>query len=144
MWNTISIFVFFAQKQFSWLRKITVELMMLHGLFYRSPYYVSGHGNISVVLLSMEGLRALRFTQKHLNLCSDDERRTYGFGKTSGWVINNIIFIFGVNYPFNYYDDYITINKQGQLLVNSEPVFPNLTCYQFILVLENLPLFPLH
>ncbi len=52
-----------------------VEPLMLHGLFYQSPCYVSGHGNISVVLLSMEGLRALRFKQKYLNLCSDDERR---------------------------------------------------------------------
>ncbi len=57
---------------------------MLHGLFYRSSCYVSGHGNISVVLLSMEGLEALRFKQKHLNLCSDDERRSDGFGTTSG------------------------------------------------------------
>ncbi len=40
---------------------------MLHGLFYRSPCYVSGHGNISVVLLSMEGLKAVKFKQKHLN-----------------------------------------------------------------------------
>ncbi len=74
LWNTIFIFVFFAQKLFSWLRKITVEPLMLHGLFYQSPWYVSGHGNISVVLLSMEGLRSLGFKQKHLNLCSDDER----------------------------------------------------------------------
>ncbi len=42
--------------------------LMLHGLFYQSPCYISGHGNISVVLLSMEGLRALRFKQKYLNL----------------------------------------------------------------------------
>ncbi len=85
MWNKIFIFVFFVQKLFSWLRKITVEPLMLHGLFYQSPCYVSGHGNISVVLLSMEGLRALRFKQKYLNLCSDDERRSYGFGMTSGY-----------------------------------------------------------
>ncbi len=54
MWNPIDIFVFLAH----------------------------GHGNISVKLLSIDGLKALK--QKHLNLCSDDERRTYGFGKTSG------------------------------------------------------------
>ncbi len=47
---------------------------MSHGLFYRFPYYVSGPGNISVALLSMEGLRALRFHLKYLNLliCSED------------------------------------------------------------------------
>ncbi len=97
MWNTIINFVCFVQKLFSWLRKITVVPLMLYGLFYRSPCYVSGHGNISVVLLSMEGLGALRFKQKHLNLCSDDEPRSYGFGTTSGCVINDIIFYFGVN-----------------------------------------------
>ncbi len=41
--------------------------------------YVTGPRNISVVLLSMEGLRALKFKQKH-NLCSDDELRSYGSG----------------------------------------------------------------
>ncbi len=84
MRNKMIIFVIFAQKLLSWLRKITVEPLMLHGLFYQSPRYVSGPGNISVVLLSMEGLRALIFKQNHLNLCSGDERRSLGFGTTSG------------------------------------------------------------
>ncbi len=52
---------------------------MSHGLFYRCPFYVSGPGNISVALLSMQGQRALGFHQKNLNLCSEDERRSYGF-----------------------------------------------------------------
>ncbi len=39
---------------------------MSHGLFYRYIYYVSGPGNISVVLLSMEGQRALGFHQNIL------------------------------------------------------------------------------
>ncbi len=39
------------------------------------------------------------FKQKYLNLCSNDERRSYGFGTTSGWVINDIIFIFGWTNP---------------------------------------------
>ncbi len=33
------------------------------------------------------------------NLCSEDERRSYGFGKTWGWVINDRIFIFGWTIP---------------------------------------------
>ncbi len=99
IWNIIIIFIFFAQKLFWCLHKITVEPLMLHGLFYQSPCYVSGHGNFSVVLLSMEGLRVLRFKQKHLNLCSDNERRSYGFGTTSGWVIYDNIFIFGQTNP---------------------------------------------
>ncbi len=40
------------------------------------------HGNITDVLLSMEGQRALGFHQKYLNLCSEDERRSYGFEMT--------------------------------------------------------------
>ncbi len=29
-----------------------------------------------------EGLRDLRFHQNYLNLCSEDEQRSYGFGTT--------------------------------------------------------------
>ncbi len=39
----------------------------------------------------------VNFSQKPLNLCSDDEPRSYGFGTTSGCVINDISFYFGVN-----------------------------------------------
>ncbi len=48
---------------------------MSHGLFYRCPYYVSGSGNISVALLLMQDQKALGFDQKHLKLCSEDERK---------------------------------------------------------------------
>ncbi len=48
----------------------------------KRPYYVSGPGNISVVSLFMEGQKALRFHQKYLYLCSEDERRSYGLGTT--------------------------------------------------------------
>ncbi len=41
---------------------------MLHGLFYQCPCYVSGTGNIEVALLSMQGLRALRF-HKNILIC---------------------------------------------------------------------------
>uniref|UniRef100_A0A671L6X8 FUZ/MON1/HPS1 second Longin domain-containing protein n=1 Tax=Sinocyclocheilus anshuiensis TaxID=1608454 RepID=A0A671L6X8_9TELE len=51
-------------------------------LRHRSPCYVSGLGNISFALLSMQGQTALRFHQKYLNLCSEDERRSYGFETT--------------------------------------------------------------
>ncbi len=52
-----------------------------------------------VPLLSMEGKRALGFHQKYLNLCSEDELRSYGFVTTWGWVINDRIFIFGWTIP---------------------------------------------
>ncbi len=43
---------------------------MAPGLFYRCPYYVSGPGNSTVALLSVEGQKALRFHQKYLSLCA--------------------------------------------------------------------------
>ncbi len=58
--------MFFAQKKYS--RSVATE--------------VSGPGNISVVLLSMEGQIDLRFNLKHLNLCSKDERWSNGSGTT--------------------------------------------------------------
>ncbi len=43
--------------------------------------------------------RALRMHQKYLNLCSEDERRSYVFGTTWGCVINDRFFIFGWTIP---------------------------------------------
>ncbi len=54
-----------------------------------------------VPLLSMQGQKALGFHQKYLNLCSEDERRSYRFGTRWGWVINDIILIFGWAIPLN-------------------------------------------
>ncbi len=58
---------------------------MSHGLFNQYSCYVSGSANIAVALLSMQGLRALRFHQKYI-LCSEDEQRSYGFGYESGFM----------------------------------------------------------
>ncbi len=55
---------------------------------------------VVITLLSMEDKRALRIHQKYLHLCSEDDRRSYGLGTIWGWVINYIIYIFWVNYPF--------------------------------------------
>ncbi len=63
------------------LCKTGVEPLMSHAVL-PMLLYVSGPGNISVVLLSMEGQIALGFHQKYLNLCSNDERRSYGFVTT--------------------------------------------------------------
>ncbi len=51
--------------------------------------------NVVVPLLSMQGQKALGFHLKYLNLCSEDEQRSYGFGTTRGWVINDRSFLFG-------------------------------------------------
>ncbi len=97
IWNTIVIFVFFAQKVFSWLRKITVDRLMSHGLLCRSSWYFSGKDPCRL----WEGQRAPRYHQTYLKLCSEDEWRSYGFGTTSGWVINDRILIFGWTNPLN-------------------------------------------
>ncbi len=55
--------------------------------------------HISIALLSMQGQKALEFHQKYLNLCSEDEHRSYGFGTSWGWVIYDRIFIFGWTIP---------------------------------------------
>ncbi len=52
-----------------------------------------------VPLLSMQGQKALRFCKKYRKLCSKDERRSYMFGRTLGWVITDRIFIFGRTIP---------------------------------------------
>ncbi len=68
---------------------------------YLSAYCLNRllHVNVSVALLSTEGQKALGFHKKYLNLCSVDEQRSYGFGMTWGWVINDRIFIFGWTIP---------------------------------------------
>ncbi len=47
----------------------------------------------------MGGSESSRMHQKYLNLCSEDERRSYMLGTTWGWVINDRIFIFGWTIP---------------------------------------------
>ncbi len=49
------------------------------------------------MLLSMQGQKDLGFHKKYLKSCTEDEWRSYGFGMTRGWVINNrsFLIIFG-------------------------------------------------
>ncbi len=44
---------------------------MSHGLFYRCPYFRFWALNVSVVLLSMQGQKALGFHQKYLPKMSE-------------------------------------------------------------------------
>ncbi len=46
-----------------------------------------GLGTFQLCCCLWEGQRALWFHQKYLNLCSEDERRSYEFGTTWGWVL---------------------------------------------------------
>ncbi len=99
-----SYFIFVSvQKVFSYLSKITVEPLTSHGLFYWSPCYVSGRWSCLLHCCLWEGQRTLRMHQKYLNLCSEDEQRSYRFGTAWGWVINNRTFIFGWTIPVSIY-----------------------------------------
>ncbi len=62
--------------------------------YFTDVLAISGPGNIAVLLLFMQGQKGLGFNQKYLNLCSEDERRSYGFG-TTRVVINYIISFLG-------------------------------------------------
>ncbi len=72
-------------------------------------------------LAVMEGLRALRFHQKYLNLCFEDEQRSYRFGTTWGWVINDRILFFWVNYPFNSLSTVIESTTDWLYELNKKP-----------------------
>ncbi len=96
--NKIFIFVFFThteKRSFITLRLNTDATWTILTMSLL-PFWVL---NVSVVLQSMQGKKALGFYQKYLNLCSKDERGSYGFGMTWGWVINHN-FHFWVNYHF--------------------------------------------
>ncbi len=62
---------------------------------------------VSVVLLSMQGQKALGFHKKYINLHTEDEQGSYGFGTTWGWVINDKIVIFGWTIPLNTVYEYV-------------------------------------
>ncbi len=76
MLNKVIIVYFFVHKIYSCsLRKITAEHLMSHFTILPFPCYISGPGNITVVLLSMKSQIGLH--QKYLNLCSEDRQRSY-------------------------------------------------------------------
>ncbi len=83
------ICLFFAHKRYS---RSVIKLRLNHwchmDCFTDVLATFLSVGNISVALLSTQGQRALGFHQKYLNLCSEDEQRSYGFGITWGRVIN--------------------------------------------------------
>ncbi len=52
-------------------------------------------GNISVMLLSMQGQKALGFHQKYLNLCLKMNKGLTGLELHEGELLNNRFFVFG-------------------------------------------------
>ncbi len=92
--NKIIIVVFFAYKKYS--RSLVILRLNVTWIIFPISFldvdrvnYIAVHG----------GSESSQNASKNLNLCSEDERRSYGFGMTWGWVINDIIFILGWSNP---------------------------------------------
>ncbi len=101
--NKVVIFVFFAYKKYS---RSFVKLRLnpwCHMDYFTDllATFLDVDGDNYIAVYGRD--RALRMHQKYLNLCSQDERRSYGFGTTWGWVINDIIFIFGSTVPLMHF-----------------------------------------
>ncbi len=95
--NRWIIVVFFAHKKYS---RNFVKLWLNHWCHILTTSLLHFRALIVVVpLLSMEGQRTLGIHKKYLNLCFEDEQRSYGFGKTWRRVINDRIIIFGWTNP---------------------------------------------
>ncbi len=66
-------------------------------LYSTSLFFMSASAPIHESTMTQRGQKALGFHQKYLNLSSEDERRSYGFGTTGRW--DDRIFIFGWTIP---------------------------------------------
>ncbi len=89
----------------------------------------------------MEGQIALGFHQKHFNLCSEDERRSYGFGTTWGWVINARIFILGWTNPLMFVGWFCRccpILQHSNLNMAIQVNIQNIKCF----LIQYMPCFP--
>jgi len=99
-WIIVIILFFLVHKKYS-RRFITLRLNhCCHMNCFK--YVFSSFLGIKKCYLSCWQCRphwAIGFYQKYLNLCSEDERRSYGCGATWGWVINDRNFIFGLTKP---------------------------------------------
>ncbi len=86
--------IFVASKNYGWTTDVTWTILQMSLLCFWTLI-------VLITLLSMEGQKALKFHQKYLNLCSEDEQRFYRFGMTWAWAINDIIVIFGWTDPLS-------------------------------------------
>ncbi len=99
MWNTIVILFFFenktilvASQNYGWTPDVTWIILPISLL----RFWTWEHFSCVAVY---GGSESSQIKTKTSNLCSENERRSYGFGMTSGWVINDITFIFGWTNP---------------------------------------------
>ncbi len=100
--NKVVIFVFFAQKKYY---HSFVKLRLNH--WCHMDYF----NDVLTMLLDCDHDRILavnrrirelsEFIKKYLNLCSEDEWRSYRFGTTWRWVIHDRIFTFGWSILFS-------------------------------------------
>ena len=125
-----SLFLFvFAHKKYS-RRFINLRLSHCSHLDYINDVFntFSGPASYNVYRSLWWSDPALRFDQKYLNLCSKDERRSYGVGTTWGWVITDRIFIFGLTNPLNKLNKHLptmyfsssTVGDAGSLVIDCQ------------------------
>ncbi len=76
----------------------------------------------------MQGQKALGFLQKYLNLCSEDEWKSCGFGTAGEWVINDRIFIFGWTIPLRMQSSYLAIMSFPWMYLENFYLFIYLPC----------------
>ncbi len=82
-----------ASQNWSWATDVTWTVLPMYLLRFWTWEHFS--------CVAVEGQIPLRFHQKYVNLCSEDEEPSYGFGTTWGWVINDRFFILGWTNPLN-------------------------------------------
>ncbi len=98
--NKVIIFVFFAHKKYSCS---FIKLRLNH--WCHMNYFNDDLTNFlglecsSYIAVYAESESSWISFKKDLNFCSEDERRSYGFGTTWSWLINDRIFIFGRTIP---------------------------------------------
>ncbi len=95
-------FVFFAYKKYS---RSFVKLRLnpwCHMDYFTDLFTTFLNLDRVWTLAVYAGSESSQVPSKYLNLCSEDERRSYGFETTSGWVINDRIFIFGWTNPLSH------------------------------------------
>ncbi len=92
--NKIIIFVFFVHKNYS-RTFIKLQLNPWCHMDYLNDVLATFLSLKCVSSVAVYGSESSRIHQKYLNLCSEDEQRSYKFGTTWGWVIHDRTFILG-------------------------------------------------
>ncbi len=100
--NKVIILVFFAHKKYSHSFITSLLNHWCHMNYFNNVITTFlGPWTCHMLLFCLCRVRKLGFYQKYLNLCSEDEQRSYGFGATWGRVVNDRIFIFGWTIPLS-------------------------------------------